>query len=175
MERVYPDWFDAGVAWRRLRECDDALERASREGVASAMPGGALDAPGVGKDPFHPRHFECEFTTHEAKVRRDIRREQYHEFACTDVRQDHTLHDPRQSGWRASREQRPRAGDPRAMIDEYKRHAPCPVDHSLPTCDCSTSKQYKVWQQLHNATCVECRLHSAAQLVTATSVSAVRA
>ena len=175
MERVYPDWFDAGVAWRRLRECDDALERASREGVASAMPGGALDAPGVGKDPFHPRHFECEFTTHEAKVRRDIRREQYHEFACTDVRQDHTLHDPRQSGWRASREQRPRAGDPRAMIDEYKRHAPCPVDHSLPTCDCSTSKQYKVWQQLHNATCVECRLHSAAQLVTATSVAAVRA
>ena len=54
LQRACPHWFVTDVSARRLREGDAALERASRHGTHSAMPIGAVHAPGVGDDPLPP-------------------------------------------------------------------------------------------------------------------------
>ena len=92
----------------------------------------------------------------------------------TDVRVDHTQHDVRQSAWTPA-DSRPRAGDPAAMVAAYARRKPLVVDDSLPTASAPTARCHEAYVAFHMRTCLTCRLHAAASLVTCRSVEEVAA
>ena len=89
-------------------------------------------------------------------------------MAMTDVRVDHTQHDVRQSAWTAP-DERPRAGDPAAMLAAYEANKPVVVDDALPTAASPTAQCERAYVVYHMRTCLKCRLHSAASLVTCVS------
>ena len=149
------------------------LAAACEAGVAAAVPQPTSPAPGVGIDPLHPGIFECGFTTHMLEVKRAVSRAMHTQHASTTRRTDGTTVDPRQSLWHRPDDGLPRAGDPAAMYAEYQRSSGCKVVPGRPQHTCSVSRKYRVWQCLHNRTCIQCRLASAAQLVTCTSATEV--
>ena len=119
-------------------------------------------------DPWRTTAFADESITHTEGIRRATRKSLYDQFANTNIREDHTLHDLREPCWHPPHDVRPRAGDPSAMVAAYDHG---PVDDDIPTASSPTSQAWRRWLTAHRATCLRCRLAAAAARVTATATT----
>ena len=113
-------------------------------------------------DPFLPQSAEGP-VTHASEIRRATRAAQYHEFAYTSVRQDHSRHDLRKHVFEPLQDDRPFAGSPADMVAAYVQ-PPYEWRSHLPTASSPTARRWRRWLELHRATCGACRRHAAAML-----------
>ena len=112
-------------------------------------------------DLWHPALFEDRRSTHVNEMLRSTRKAQAFQLQSLQQRLDNTLVDPRAPVWHPPPDQRPRAGDPRAMFAGYGT-ASYTLDPSRPTQPVDSARAHPAWARMHRASCAACRVHAAA-------------